>query len=110
MRASASSRLRASFTGFGASSTRAFASFRPRPVAALTTLSSSGDYLNQLDQALGDGDHGSTVARGSDAAIRELQARTFANVNQEFEAIGSAMMSSMAAPVRTCFLERRAWT
>jgi hypothetical protein len=64
-------------------------------VAALTTLSSSGDYLNQLDQALGDGDHGSTVARGSDAAIRELQARTFANVNQEFEAIGSAMMNSM---------------
>jgi phosphoenolpyruvate---glycerone phosphotransferase subunit DhaL len=64
-------------------------------VAALTTLSSSGDYLNQLDQALGDGDHGSTVARGSDAAIRDLQARNFATVNQEFEAIGSAMMNSM---------------
>ena len=47
-------------------------------VAALTTLSSRGDYLNQLDQALGDGDHGSTIARGSDAAIRDLQARTFA--------------------------------
>ena len=64
-------------------------------VAALTTLSSNADYLNQLDQALGDGDHGSTIARGSDAAIRELQARTFATVNQEFEAIGSAMMTSM---------------
>src|SRR5918997_855539 len=36
--ASASSRLRASLTGFGASSTRAFASLRPRPVAARTTL------------------------------------------------------------------------
>ncbi|HEY5742030.1 MAG TPA: dihydroxyacetone kinase subunit DhaL [Terrimicrobiaceae bacterium] len=64
-------------------------------VAALTTLSSNGDYLNQLDQALGDGDHGSTIARGSDAAIRDLQGRTFATVNQEFEAIGSAMMKSM---------------
>ena len=64
-------------------------------VTALTTLSSRGDYLNQLDQALGDGDHGSTIARGSDAAIRDLQARSFATVNQEFEAIGSAMMSSM---------------
>src|SRR5215204_4368757 len=37
-KASASSRLRASLTGFGASSTRVFASFRPRPVAALTTF------------------------------------------------------------------------
>jgi dihydroxyacetone kinase-like protein len=64
-------------------------------VAALTTLSSSGDYLNQLDQALGDGDHGSTIARGSDAAINDLRARTFATVNQEFEAIGSSMMNSM---------------
>ena len=64
-------------------------------VTALTTLSSSGDYLNQLDQALGDGDHGSTISRGSEAAIRDLQTRTFATVNQEFEAIGSAMMNSM---------------
>jgi phosphoenolpyruvate---glycerone phosphotransferase subunit DhaL len=64
-------------------------------VFALTTLSSNNDYLNHLDQALGDGDHGSTVARGSDAAIRDLQARTFATVNQEFETIGSAMMNSM---------------
>ena len=64
-------------------------------VAALTTLSSKADYLNQLDQALGDGDHGSTIGRGSNAAIRDLQGRTFATVNQEFEAVGSAMMNSM---------------
>ena len=64
-------------------------------VAALTTLSSKADYLNQLDQELGDGDHGSTIGRGSDAAIHDLQARTFATVNQQFEAIGSAMMNSM---------------
>jgi dihydroxyacetone kinase-like protein len=64
-------------------------------VAALTTLSSKADYLNQLDQALGDGDHGSTIGRGSNAAIRNLQGRTFATVNQEFEAVGSAMMNSM---------------
>ena len=63
--------------------------------AALSALSSSGDYLNQLDQALGDGDHGSTIARGSDAAIRDLEERTFTTVNQEFEAVGSAMMMSM---------------
>src|ERR1700730_12783599 len=64
-------------------------------IIALTTLSSNGDYLNQLDQALGDGDHGSTIARGSDTAISELRTRTFATVNQEFEAVGSAMMNSM---------------
>jgi dihydroxyacetone kinase-like protein len=64
-------------------------------VAALSTLASKADYLNQLDQALGDGDHGSTIGRGSEAAIRDLQTRTFTTVNQEFEAIGSAMMNSM---------------
>ena len=64
-------------------------------VSALTTLSSRADYLNQLDRALGDGDHGSTIGRGSDAAIHDLQARTFATVNQQFEAIGSAMINSM---------------
>lgn len=64
-------------------------------MAALTTLSSKADYLNQLDLALGDGDHGSTIRRGSEAAIHDLQARTFATVNQQFEAIGSAMLNSM---------------
>jgi len=64
-------------------------------VAALTTLSSNADYLNRLDQALGDGDHGSTIARGSDSAIRELQSGSFDSVNHEFETIGTAMMKSM---------------
>ena len=64
-------------------------------VAALSALAAKADYLNQLDQALGDGDHGSTIGRGSEAAIRDLQTRTFATVNQEFEAIGSSMMNSM---------------
>src|SRR5690606_29132837 len=39
--ASASALLMASFTAFGAPSTRSFASFRPRPVAARTTLMTS---------------------------------------------------------------------
>ena len=64
-------------------------------VVALTALSSNADYLNRLDQALGDGDHGSTIARGSDSAIHALQSGSFGSVNDEFETIGLAMMKSM---------------
>src|SRR5687768_7454311 len=38
LRASASALLMPSFTGFGAPSTRSFASFRPRPVTSRTAL------------------------------------------------------------------------
>lgn len=63
--------------------------------AALKTLSSNRDHLNALDQALGDGDHGTTMFRGSEAAITALAGGSFATVNAVFEAIGSAMMTSM---------------
>lgn len=53
------------------------------------------DRLNELDRALGDGDHGSTVARGAQAAIDSLQAGNFSTVNQVFGAVGRSMMSSM---------------
>jgi dihydroxyacetone kinase-like protein len=53
------------------------------------------DRLNELDRALGDGDHGSTVARGAQAAIDSLQAGNFSSVNQVFGAVGRSMMSSM---------------
>jgi dihydroxyacetone kinase-like protein len=53
------------------------------------------DRLNELDRALGDGDHGSTVARGAQAAIDSLQTGSFSSVNQVFGAVGRSMMSSM---------------
>jgi dihydroxyacetone kinase-like protein len=63
--------------------------------ACLKTLSDNCDHLNALDQALGDGDHGSTMHRGAGAAMAALDAGNFTTVNAVFEAIGSAMMTSM---------------
>jgi len=53
------------------------------------------DRLNELDRALGDGDHGSTISRGAQAAIDSLQTGNFSSVNQVFAAVGRAMMTSM---------------
>lgn len=61
----------------------------------LTSWMAERDRLNDLDRALGDGDHGSTVARGAQAAIDVLQTTDLSSVNQVFAVIGRAMMSSM---------------
>jgi phosphoenolpyruvate---glycerone phosphotransferase subunit DhaL len=53
------------------------------------------DRLNELDRALGDGDHGSTISRGAQAAIDSLQTGNFSSVNQVFGTVGRAMMTSM---------------
>jgi phosphoenolpyruvate---glycerone phosphotransferase subunit DhaL len=53
------------------------------------------DRLNDLDRALGDGDHGSTIARGAQAAIDGLRSGSFSSVNQVFSTVGRAMMTSM---------------
>jgi dihydroxyacetone kinase-like protein len=62
---------------------------------ALTSWIAERDRLNDLDRALGDGDHGSTIARGAQAAIDALQTSDFSSVNQVFAAVGRAMMTSM---------------
>jgi dihydroxyacetone kinase-like protein len=64
-------------------------------LVALQTLVDNRDHLNVLDQGLGDGDHGTTIARGCEAAIAALKNGTFATANAVFEAVGSAMMTSM---------------
>ena len=62
---------------------------------ALSSWINERDHLNDLDRALGDGDHGSTIARGAQAAIDALQTGNFSSVNQVFAALGRAMMTSM---------------
>ena len=75
-------------------------SLSPLQVKELVLKTLSGwiterDHLNDLDRALGDGDHGSTIARGAQAAIDALQTGSFSSVNQVFGAVGRAMMTSM---------------
>jgi phosphoenolpyruvate---glycerone phosphotransferase subunit DhaL len=62
---------------------------------ALSGWITERDHLNDLDRALGDGDHGSTIARGAQAAVDALQTGDFSSVNQVFGALGRAMMTSM---------------
>ena len=64
-------------------------------VKTLSSWVTERDHLNELDRALGDGDHGSTISRGAQAAIDALQTGNFSSVNQLFAAIGRAMMTSM---------------
>jgi phosphoenolpyruvate---glycerone phosphotransferase subunit DhaL len=64
-------------------------------VMTLSSWVTERDRLNDLDRALGDGDHGSTISRGAQAAIEALQTGNFSSVNQVFAAVGRAMMTSM---------------
>jgi phosphoenolpyruvate---glycerone phosphotransferase subunit DhaL len=64
-------------------------------VKTLSSWAAERDHLNDLDRALGDGDHGSTISRGAQAAIDVLQTGNFDSVNQVFGAVGRAMMTSM---------------
>ncbi|MBV9491176.1 MAG: dihydroxyacetone kinase subunit L [Verrucomicrobia bacterium] len=62
---------------------------------ALEAIATKRDYLNELDRGLGDGDHGTTVARGVKAAVDLLDAARPASANEVFTSTGSAMMKSM---------------
>jgi phosphoenolpyruvate---glycerone phosphotransferase subunit DhaL len=64
-------------------------------VKTLSSWVTERDRLNELDRALGDGDHGSTISRGAQAAIDALQTGNFSSVNQLFAVVGRAMMTSM---------------
>jgi dihydroxyacetone kinase-like protein len=64
-------------------------------VKTLSSWVTERDRLNELDRALGDGDHGSTISRGAQAAIDSLQTGNFSSVNQVCAAVGRAMMTSM---------------
>jgi phosphoenolpyruvate---glycerone phosphotransferase subunit DhaL len=62
---------------------------------ALEDLAAKREHLNELDRALGDGDHGTTMARGARAAIEVLQDANPDSVNEIFTLAGRAMMKSM---------------
>jgi dihydroxyacetone kinase-like protein len=62
---------------------------------ALRYLADEADYLNELDRAVGDGDHGTTIARGVKFVIRDLETAQPSNVNEIFVLVGKGMMKSM---------------
>ena len=64
-------------------------------IRALQSLAGKADYLNELDRAFGDGDHGTTLARGVKSAVRDLESMQPLNVNEVFIVVGKGMMKSM---------------
>lgn len=62
---------------------------------ALEDLAAKRDDLNELDRGLGDGDHGTTIARGAKAATDALREANLGSVNEVFTLTGRAMMKSM---------------
>jgi phosphoenolpyruvate---glycerone phosphotransferase subunit DhaL len=64
-------------------------------IKALRYLADGADYLNELDRAVGDGDHGTTIARGVKFVIRDLETAQPLNVNEVFVLVGKGMMKSM---------------
>ncbi len=53
------------------------------------------DYLNELDSAIGDGDHGSNMARGMKAMEEKLKDGQFSNVQDVFKAASMALLSKV---------------
>jgi dihydroxyacetone kinase-like protein len=64
-------------------------------VKGLRFLEERTSYLNELDRALGDGDHGTTIARGVKSAVHDLESAVPLNANEVFVIAGKAMMKSM---------------
>jgi dihydroxyacetone kinase-like protein len=62
---------------------------------ALQFLAERTAYLNELDRAMGDGDHGTTIARGVKSVLRDLEAAPPLSVNEVFVVVGKGMMKSM---------------
>ena len=62
---------------------------------ALEDIIENRERLNELDRALGDGDHGTTIARGAKSAIEALREAHPATTNEVFVLTGRAMMKSM---------------
>jgi dihydroxyacetone kinase-like protein len=62
---------------------------------ALRSLAEQAPYLNELDRAIGDGDHGTTIARGVKSVLRDLESAPSLNVNEVFVLVGKGMMKSM---------------
>jgi dihydroxyacetone kinase-like protein len=62
---------------------------------ALRSLAEKAAYLNELDRATGDGDHGATIARGVKSVLRDLESAPTRTVNEIFILVGKGMMKSM---------------
>ena len=59
------------------------------------TIQAEKDYLNALDTAIGDGDHGSNLARGMAAVMETLEKEPVEEVSEIFKKILEAALSGI---------------
>lgn len=52
-------------------------------------------YLSELDNPIGDGDHGINMARGAEAAIEAIQNQDITDLNTYFKTIAMALLSKV---------------
>ena len=73
------------------------------------TIQTEKDYLNALDTAIGDGDHGSNLARGMTAVIETLEKEPVEEVSDVFKKTAMTLISKVggaSGPLYgTAFLE-----
>ena len=53
------------------------------------------DYLNELDNAIGDGDHGSNMVRGTEAMKESLNEGDYSSVEKVFKAASMSLLSKI---------------
>ncbi len=60
-----------------------------------TTALADRDHLDELDSAIGDGEHGSNLGQGLSAVLALLEDGQFADVHEMFEAIGMTVVNNV---------------
>lgn len=61
------------------------------------------DLLNEADRMIGDGDHGTSMARGFEAVSEVLDAETFTTLDSVFLTIGNTILSAVGGSAGVIF-------
>ncbi|MEN9359610.1 MAG: hypothetical protein RL095_1145 [Verrucomicrobiota bacterium] len=71
------------------------ADFRRAAAAITAKINAECLHLCELDSAVGDGDHGTTIQRGTKAGLEKLQAAPPASLSEDLMSFSMGMLSSM---------------
>ncbi|MFG6120981.1 dihydroxyacetone kinase subunit DhaL [Thalassobacillus sp. B23F22_16] len=58
-------------------------------------IQNNKDYLSELDQAIGDGDHGINMARGFDEVVKKIDGNDYAQVSDVLKDVAMTLMSKV---------------
>ena len=59
------------------------------------TIQDKSGYLSELDSVIGDGDHGTTIARGFKKTVKEIEKESPLNISELLKIVGFTLISSM---------------